>query len=529
LETAVNDVYEAVVENDEDYDNEEHNEDVVWLREQRSLNKGTHWSRRPSVFMISVIAFFLALANTAGEGNRQIITLQLCCNYISRYSLDGHCSPVDVQSLMSNLQIAVSFVVSCITLVAAGKVGPMSDQYGRKVFLALLLVMFLVGRLLKLWVMSHFEVLQFGLMIACDLIGNIGGGIMCISALGSCYVTDVVEPHERIYSLGLFLAALLCGLSAGPLVGNLINSWASKIDTVHVGNELVSRAVDTANSINKRDFLPMKFELVLLFTLCLFCVFVLPESRSERARKKSRSLSRSELRLLAVPSDTTSSVLGFLRAINFLHPLRLLYVPAEYIPSSDPKRIRNTRIAALLLVVMDSAMGALVFSFLEIFILYGIYRFNWDQRDVGHLITLLCGTRAFTLVILSPLINHNVFQKRMKLRVLKNQFDMVDFAMAFTGFITDAFGYLMIAFAPTKTSMFIAVCLSCLGSMISPTLSSAIPKFYPDSKIGEVYGAVALLKNLLSLVTPLALLSLYKWSLKKGFPNLVFFVITAFL
>lgn len=56
LEHAVNDVYEAIVDEDDDY---ELDEDAVWLREQRSLNKATHWLKKTFGAHDRISAFLL--------------------------------------------------------------------------------------------------------------------------------------------------------------------------------------------------------------------------------------------------------------------------------------------------------------------------------------------------------------------------------------------------------------------------------------------------------------------------------------
>ncbi|KAK6205383.1 major facilitator superfamily domain-containing protein [Scheffersomyces amazonensis] len=515
LETAINDVYEAIIDEDHEYDNST-NEDIIWLREQRSLNKTLHWFKRPSVIMICLISFIVSMATSSAESTRQVISLKLACNYLSNGT--GTCDPTSAQLLLSNLQMSYSVCSGIITLIASGKIGPLSDQYGRRLFLITTVTMFFIGRFSKFLLMYHYNSLKFIPMVLLEILTNSAGGVLALVALSNCYISDVVEPHERIYSLGLGIAALFIGLSSGPLIGNFLLSLTTKIS---------NNLLDGNSTISHGEFSPLKFELLLLFSAVLFAVFILPESRSEKARRKSRSLSISSSSSLVLPlvEVEESKLQKFLQQINFLKPLNLLLLPDEIVNRQNKQRIKRDRASVLLLVVADCVLTVTSMSLGEINILYGIFHFNWNQRDIGHLLAVGFATKATVLIILCPLINHKILQKTFGFKVLKKQFDMVDFSMAYIGLACEASGLLLLNFMPTTHTFFAGIMLSAFGSLASPALNSSIIKFYPESKIGELFGAIALVKNLLSILGPVAFISFYKYALevwKK--PGIVFVV-----
>ncbi|KAG2733936.1 hypothetical protein G9P44_003461 [Scheffersomyces stipitis] len=517
LEEAVNNAYEAIVDDDDDYENST-NEDIVWLREQRTHNKTLHWFKRPSVMMISLIPFIFAFGNSSAESTRQVITLKLCCNYLSNGS--GSCNPAEAQILMSNLQLGYSISSGIISLIASGKMGPYSDRYGRKLFIVLILFCLVLGRSSRFLIMYNFDSLKFALMILTEITANICGGILTLVTLANCYISDVVEPHQRIYSLGISVASMMVGLSVGPIVGNFILSFTTNVS---------QNIIDINTSISREEFNPLKFELVIFISGLLFAVFVLPESRSERARRKSRSMSQSSLVLLETeqPQSKWSS---FASGANFMKPLRLFLLPSDVVNRGNPQRQKRDRFAVLVMVIVDCIMSSLAISLGELYILYGIYSFGWNQRDIGHLLAITCSSRAFVLLILSPIINHRILQKFFGFRVLKKQLDMIDYSMASLGLFVDAILLMSLHLMRTTPTFFLIMACNSLGSLISPTLNSAIVKFYPESKIGELFGAIALLKNIFTLLGPVLFISIYKYTLSTwNRPDVVFTLAGAIL
>ena len=85
LETAANDAYQAIIEEEEDVDeaNSSQDEDVIWLREQIENNKAISWINRPSVYILGLVIciFMIAFASTIGV--KQIILFKLACNTVA--------------------------------------------------------------------------------------------------------------------------------------------------------------------------------------------------------------------------------------------------------------------------------------------------------------------------------------------------------------------------------------------------------------------------------------------------------------
>ncbi|ODV66450.1 MFS general substrate transporter [Hyphopichia burtonii NRRL Y-1933] len=515
---AATDFYEAVIEEEHQDSNIEQDEDVVWLQEQRSMNKTMHWFKRPSIFMVGVLVFSAAFASGSGESTRQMLSLKLACNYLARSNPNGHCDPRNAQVLVSNLQMFYSIFGGLTMMFASGKISPLSDIYGRRLFLRLSILALLLARFSRFLLMFNFPYLRFNLMVLTEVLGNLCGGLITLISITNCYISDVVEPHQRIYCLGLNIAFLFIGYSTGPLVGNFLLKLADlyRPGKQHQGS--TQSLFETDLSINRNEFVPLQFEIFIFVLAALFTLFILPESRSSKARRKSRTLSRSLSRsLINASASQESNSMGtylwsFLNTINFLKPIRLLFYPSGVVNPSNYHRINRDRTVVIILSFCECFLTGLGITLQEINILYGVYVFGWTSKDIGHLLAIACATRAFTLMILSPIITRRFLQGYMGFRTLKNQFDMIDFTMAFCAFILEAIGLTCMAMAPQTRFFFGSLLFTSFGALASPALNSSTIKFYPESKIGEVFGGLSLLKNVFALLGPTVFLTIYKKS-----------------
>lgn len=516
LENAANNVYEALLSSDGE---DEADEDVLWLREQRIMHKSLHWLRRPSVFSVCFLLFTLTFSMMSGLATKQMITYKLACNYLSEKIGMETCDGKDTQSLVSDLQLWTATISGTFMLVASGKIAPLSDQYGRKPLICAVISIGFIGQLLLYYVLHHFTVLKFALLMTSDVITNIFGGIGAAVTLANCYIADVVEPHERIYWLGFGVASLFIGSSLGPLVGNAVLS-------LHKESSDQTKSSDVQpGTILSSEFTPLKLELVLLLFTVLYGIFILPESRGEKARRKSRTLSLSLLNTDSICLGEEGKLAKLWNYFNFLHPLKLL-LPYN----TNGKNMKET-IIVWILVFNECVLVSMAMVMGNIYALYGIFKFKWTQVDIGQLMAVVCASRAIVLIILSPIINHKVLQGLLKLKVFRLHFDMIDFSMCFFAFICESLGFLFFSMSKSTITFYIILAtLMSFGSLAGPAIGSSVIKFYPESKTGEVFGALAILRNFGSMISPALYLSLYKFCLNTlDKPEVFFAIVAAFM
>lgn len=494
-------------------------DEAGWLQEQRAMHLTLHWFSRPSIIMIGICLFILTFASSSAESSRQVIQYKLACNSVTEISHSNICDPTEAQILLLTLQQALQVTLGIATVIALAKVPTLSDQYGRKRFIILSVLCLLIGKVGRYLVTSCFPSTQFALMIVCEIISNLFGGIVTILALCNCYASDISEPNQRTHYLGIIMAFFFVGLSTGPMAGNLIISFFPP-NPSHG-----KPSVKYGPNLSAHDFIPLRFELFMVTILLLFTLVVLPESRGQKARRMSRSASRSLLMLPKLSDFEQSRFRRYMDTLNIFKPLRIIFYPKDCVNPSRYDSIKSYRIAVIILIALDCTLVGFGMSLGEIFILFGIYRHKMTALDIGVLLIIGCSCRAIFLTVISPLLNKKLLVQFFGLKTHKRRFDMVDYGMVSIAFIGEMIGLIVLSLAPTKAAFLSCFVITAVGSIASPALTSSTIKFFPEAKIGEVFGAMALAKNAFNITFPLIFLGIYKYSLKKWQqPELVFYV-----
>lgn len=516
LADAVEATYSAVVDTDLDSGlaNHEAEEDAVWLKEQRLTHRSLHWLRRPSIVMISICVFLCAFASASAESSRQFIGVKLACNSVAARSGDDVCDPVQTQIVYLNLQQAYIIAIGCATILSLGKLGPLSDQYGRRVFLGLMVLVQSLGKVVKMGVMMSSSELRFAPMVAAEFFSNLCGGVMTLLMLSNCYVSDIAEVHQRTFYLGIVMALFFLGLSLGPSLGNYLLSVGARAP--------VSAAGPAGGAIAAAEYLPLKVEIGVFLAVLLFVVAVLPESRTENARRMSRSLSQSLLRAQVVVQPPRRFSWG---SLNFLRLLRVLTYPDDVAPPLRRASLRADRILVWVLVACDCALTSLIIGLGEVYVLYGIFRFSFNAHDVGEMLTVIFSLRAVTLLVVSPLLNHKLFMGVFGLRAQKLRLDRLDWAMIMTGYVAELVGMFVLGLSLSARLYLFVLAFTSLGAMAMPAMVSGLVKFFPELKLGEVFGAMTVVKNSLQIVVPFLFLNMYKQLVVRGHARYVFFFV----
>lgn len=504
-------------------DSEDHlADDPAWLKEQRLLHRSTPWLTRPSVFLIGLFVVLLCFTLAAGEPARQMVQFKLACNSVA--PAGGSCDPIQTQLLVLSFQQAIVMVQGVATVFALGKIAPLLDVYGRKPFLAVIVVLLCAGKAAKYYVTSQYPTLQFYSMVCIEFLANCCGGIMNFLALANCYIADIAELHQRTYFFSLMMACVFLGFLAGPVFGNFLLARAKHLESLQGPLELAATEfwARLAPGLTPADFAPLRFEMASLFCLALVAVFVLPESRAANARRMSRLMLHALLRLVLIPEQRP---LLFDR-LNFLKPLRLLTLPKDCIHSLRHGTLGRDRLAVMVLVATDCFVTSCAQTLGEVYVLYGIFKFGWTAQNLAHLMFVGCAWRAMLLIVLSPVLSRTVAQGWMGLPLLKRRFDLVEYGLVMFAFTCEAVGQIGLGLAPLSTVFMLVIGLTAMALMGGPALNSAVIKFFPESKTGEVFGSILILKNLLSIVMPILFLGVYKAAVLRQVPQIVFFMVS---
>lgn len=493
-------------DDDEDQYHLEHEAD--YLQEQRIAYQTLHWLRRPSIAMIGLCIFLLTLGTSSAEASRQVIQYKLACNSVMKFSGSKVCDSIEAQVLVLTLQQALQVTLGAATVIALAKVPSLSDKFGRRRYVIFLISFMFFGTCWRYLAVSCFPTIQFALIIIGGVITNAFGGIITMLALCNCYATDISEPSQRVNYLGIVMAFFYVGLSTGPMVGNFLLS--------HFSSKRFSNESQMMCGFNHTapEFLPLRFELFILALLIVFAVIVLPESRSINALRISRSASRS-LQYSQKPIKEEAVSPKIFSIMNVFKPLRIIFYPKEYVNPSRHDSIIPHRFAVASLIILDCTLIGFALSLGEMFVLFGIYRHKMTAQDLGLLMIFGCSAKAIALTVVNPILYKNFFVNGLGLKPHKHRFDLVDYGMVSIGFLGETVGLFLVANARTKELYFSSFAIAALGSFISPILNSSILKFFPESKIGEVFGAMALSRNVFITTFPLITLSLYKYALRE--------------
>ncbi|RKP32404.1 hypothetical protein METBISCDRAFT_25643 [Metschnikowia bicuspidata] len=490
--------------------------------EQRPVHQSLHWLQRPSIVMIGLCIFFMTFAVSSAESSRRVIQYKLACNSVAKKTGSDTCDANEAQILLLTLQQALLVTLGITNILALAKVPTLSDQYGRKRFVNLLIASLLLGKYLRYLVTAWFPVTKFTLTTLSEAIGSSFGGTVGFLTLCNCYASDISLPGQRIHYLGIVMAFFYAGQSLGPMAGNFLLSYfppdlLSGMPTLVYGPGLTAH-----------EFLPLRFELIVLTALLFFSAFVLPESRSSVALRMSQTASQSLLRPEVAPGEESARQ-KLWRTLNIFRPLRIIFYPKDCVNPSRHDSIVAHRLAIFIIIMLDCGMVGFGMSLGEVFVLNGIYRHHMTALDLGLLLVISCTCRALLLTVMLPILRKKVLVGYFGFSTDKRRFDMVDYSMVSIAFVVELFGLVAVALARSKYSYLACFAFTAVGSLASPALSSAAIKFFPESKIGEVFGAIALAKNLFIISFSVSILAAYKMALKNWErPEIVFYAVSAF-
>ncbi|CCE78640.1 Piso0_000666 [Millerozyma farinosa CBS 7064] len=488
-----------------------------WNIEQRAINKQLNWWVRPTVSKVVILLFIFAFCETLSGASETTIMLTQACNSVKKRSHTDKCNEVDSQMIMSSFYMMSQILSGIFIFVTSGKAGGLSDRFGRKSIICTVILTSVIGRSLNYVILKNSDTFRMYLVLMASCIYTIAGGFMVLRVVSDCYVTDVCEPHMRVIWFGIIRATTYGGQSLGPLIGNIVLSYLRKHSNQTGGTN------EVGDVPYEKQFVVLQCELTLMFIALLLALFFLPESRSHKARR--RSIELSYCRSGAMSANHHINWKGTLEKFNIVEPLRLLSYPRELAKdtSEDLFRVRKKVVLYMFIILCFSAESIMGLN--NIYILYGAYKFRWTSIELGTFVSVVSFSRAISLLALFPLFFTYFLQKVLGLKVKKHRYDILDFITCYSSIFIEAIFIMGCAFATNIIQYDTLIALSAPGAFLDPVLSSSLVKYYPESKTGEVFSAISLIKNLLNLVGPTLFLCLYNVSLSylkfPGFPFVV--------
>jgi MFS transporter, DHA1 family, tetracycline resistance protein len=238
----------------------------------------------------------------------------------------------------------------------------------------------------------------------------------------TAYISDVTEPEKRSKAFGLLGAAFGVGFVVGPAVGGWLGQHNPRLPF------WVAASASLLNAC--------------------YGLFVLPESLAPEKRQPRIQWKNANplgaLKLLRSHRE----LLG-LATVNFLG-----YIAHEI--------------------------------YLTVWILYVMYRFNWDQRMVGMGLAVV----GICQIVCSAVVVGPVVAKIGERRAL-----LIGLACA-------ALGFSMYGWARSSAMIFVAIAINSLWSLAGPTSQSLMTQRVSASEQGELQGAIASIRGIAMIIGP---------------------------
>lgn len=506
--------------------------DSALLMEERDSYSLLKWYNRPSIFMISAILFLYAFSIGIAMSAELELIMDAVCFFVNGNLENCHASRV--QQANASLQKWSNLICSIIKIIMSIQMGKLSDLHGRK---PLILFIFILSALSKfsLIIVLTPAYFSFTRLILCNVIDACGGSLFVLLGLANSYAIDVVHERERLPSLGKITGALFLGLSLGPLSSSFLG---------------------TSFGVKPLTFITTS-SVLLVISIIIILIFV-PESRSSKLRAKTRRFSiRSQKKMEA--ESSLLYILGLTSFISSFKSLKLLWItrPKNFkasiielinndqidetsglLQQGVPINPINTENLAKSEIDMDSRINVLILLTIEILVtfcsvgsslpvaLYLMYTFNFTQPQLGLFVGVASGLRAFSLTIFNPWFQHNL------LNHLHHDAFNVDFIDITS--ISFAIGCeLLAALLCSISSSFFVICLyiifSAISAIGSPIIHASLLKYNSSpGKNGEFFGALALIRNIINLISPWVFLTVYSFGVGIGKPHAIFYIILAF-
>ncbi|KAK7203375.1 major facilitator superfamily domain-containing protein [Myxozyma melibiosi] len=461
----------------------------------RTLGRGSGWYNIPTVYAFLPTFFLSAFAAGAVIAPMLNLILSLYCRaYYAEHDsslaedADRNCQVPEVHAVVSRAVMILGLIQSLIGALVSPKLGAWSDRIGRKRVLLIPICGETLAHLVNLMIARSSYIHVYRFLFIANVMSGLSGSLPCVMLIGQAYVADCTSSAKRASGFGLLRALFFAGISIGPIAGGLVIN--------HMGS-LVS---------------VFYFSVSMQIINALYVAFVLPESLSDENRTHATELRRADSE---VDLMRPRNVKYYLRRMNFLTPLRALW------PNDGTRYIIKKNI--ILLSVIDTFFHGVEIGVLMNVLLYAELTFGWTSVATGIFISFSSFIRAFSLVVVLPLMVH--YHQKWKPHILHEVgASKGDVFLIRISFLFCIVSYVVMALARNTTEFLIGGLLGAAGSIGSPTAASAITKHVPKQNTGAILGALSLLQSIATVIGPLVFSNIYASTVTYA-PKTIFYVV----
>lgn len=410
---------------------------------------------------------------------------------------DPRCNSAKITSLVGVFQTYISTTSFILNLISIPLLSSYADRWGRKPILLFSGFCLFLSTSLSLAVCVWPDAFNYRTLLLTGVLDGIGGSMTMIIIMSSSYIADTVKESQRAKILSIQDAIYSGGMAIGPIIGSYILA-----------------------STNNIGFL-FGIGCVSVLAFLLIVLFVLPESRSEKSRRQSiaahvaRKASFLETRKTRLASSEINeedisifSKVGLiekfhdiLHFLNFVEPLKVLKF----------SNIKNSKfkVNAYLLIIAQTLISGAVVNGIPFIILLAKARFQWTSVQNNYLVSILGGTRFFTLSLVLPRIFDYVRLRWFHSSVTIDHGDKTILQGSLT---LSTLGYFLISKSNTGHLFMFSMFFLAFGSGTSPVIRNSLIKYSPPNKVAEVLGAANMITTILSVFTPTLFAQVYKYT-----------------
>lgn len=386
------------------------------------------------------------------------------CAYYDKLNKPQAC--FDGSSDAQTAAVSSSFVSNTLTFLTSSLIGAISDEYGRRNLLNFAQFTALFAPLYLVMMQTQTSS-GFILNPNWYYISQCFGGCVSWISIALSALSDVMPKQWRAPTFGLLLSGFSLGFALSPFLA---------LALTHYGVSILS--------------------LSMLVGGFLYSIFFLPETLSDQAMEAARMvrMQRSENH---IHDHDDSLFIGVARMLS--RPIRELAILN-----------RNCLFRLLSALAFFSGMSSSADQTLLLY--YVEERLDFNDKDVA----IMFGIIGFLGIFVQGLL-------------LKPFTDLVgERYVVVVSFICGAVTNTLYAFAQSKQSIFLAVCVSSFGSMAFPTISAMKANNVAEFEQGRIQGALYALSSLASAVGPCLLRLVYQVTKETRYPGSFFLVATSF-
>lgn len=469
--------------------------DTESVSEALQLGITTEWSfSKPSMVYVVIIAMMVAISRMF-DAFQEIIYFKKAC-YTN--NINGVCNPADNQILVSSFEQVTSVPALIILVFGMMQLSKFCTNYGKRPVFLILFSLGFISNVFLYFIISTYPGFKFKLYAVQSITANIFGGIFGFVPFINAYITDFAPAERRTSYFSTFMAFLQLGNVLSPMLANFTESVFKHYMT----------SKDPYNMV-----LVVQMFIVVIFIA--FIYFFVPESATITNTIELSSQESSDWFSINHLTEIISLTFG---------PMKVLAIPKSFLPREMQPHLKSIRVQTLSLIFIMVMSTAVAMGTSSILIDFAIFKFDIDGSDLNNLIMVLSSSSFFVLFFAIPSLS-GVFDW-LGIVVNPDKIDLRDIIMLLLGFISDFFLFFCFAYAPNLGSLMFLFSLSGFGSIIRPTISSVLAKFYPSSKVAELFLAIASITNCLCVILMPAVLQIYKFGMRNDIPSLAFNIVS---